>query len=95
MENLETIALIFAISGPILGGIIGYFKRKFKCIGQLRCDFEDFKDTVEDRQLRHSKAFIILANRIDDINHSQHPERPKLNLGPEIETILKDREGNL
>lgn len=95
LENLELIALILGISAPFAGAIIAYFKNKFKCIGELRSEFEEFKDVIEDRQLRHSKAFIILANRIDDINHSQHPERPKLNLGPEIETILKDREGKL
>lgn len=45
------------------------------------------------RTLRQSKALIVLANRIDDINKEQHGKQ--LNLGPEIEVILKDKDGNL
>lgn len=93
VEFLETIALILAVTGPGIAALIGYIRNKFNCIKQLREDFEEFKDQYGDRQLRHSKAFIIIANRLDNINFEQHGK--ELHLGEEIETILKDREGNL
>jgi hypothetical protein len=93
METLETVAIGLAIITPGIVAFVGYFRSKFKCITDLKKEFADFKDQYGDRQLRHSKAFIILANRIDDINEEQHGK--KINLGPEIETILKDRHGNL
>ena len=93
MVTLETIAIVLAIISPGIIAFVGYFRSKFKCVTDLKKEFYNFKNTYGDRQLRHSKAFIILANRIDDINEEQHGK--KINLGPEIETILKDRHGNL
>jgi len=95
MEILQAIAITMAITGPGIAAVIGYFRNKFNCLKQLRDDFEEFKDTYGDRQLRHSKAFIILSKRLDMVNSRQHPDRSPLNLGPDIETILKDEEGNL
>jgi hypothetical protein len=94
-QILEATGITLAIISPGIAAIIGYMRSKFNCIKELRKDFEDFKDQYGDRQLRHSKAFIILANRMDQVNKSQHPDRSALHLGDEIETILKDEHGNL
>ena len=93
LETLQTIAITLAIIGPGVAVIMAYFRSRFRCVTELKIEFEKFKDTYGDRQLRHSKAFIILANRLDDINKKEHGHNT--NLGPEIETILKDRHGNL
>jgi hypothetical protein len=94
-QLLEAIGITIAIISPGLAAIVGYLRSKFKCIQIIKDDLEKLKDNVGDRQLRQSKALIILSHRIDDINGAQHPEVPKVNLGPEIETILKDKNGNL
>lgn len=81
-EVLTTIGIVAGITGPVIGGVIGWLKNKFKCI-----------DKVDKRSFRQSKAIIILANRLDDINQDQHGK--DLNLGAEVEEILKDQYGNL
>ena len=88
---LETVAIILAITGPTAGLVIGYFKKKFACVPKLARQ----ADVQDARTLRQSKALIILSYRIDDINNFQHPNNNKSNLGPEIETILKDENGKL
>ena len=93
LETLEIIAISLAIASPGLAAFIAWIRGNFKCIKELRKDFEKFKDQYGDRQLRHSKAFIIIARRMDKINKDQHDEDTEL--GEEIETILKDRHGNL
>jgi hypothetical protein len=100
MENdifklLEAIALTLAIISPGLAAIIGSLRTKFKCITEIKKDLEDLKDSIGHRQLRQSKALIILANRMDDINKIQHADQGPLHLGNEIETILKDEHGRL
>jgi len=86
---LETIVLIMAITGPSVGLVLGYFRKRFSCIPKLVEEVEDERE----RSLRQSKGLIILAHRLDDINFDQHGK--KMNLGPEMETILKDEKGNL
>lgn len=86
---VETVAIILGITGPAAGLVLAYFKKKFRCIPKLASEVGDQRD----RSLRQSKGLIILAYRMDDINFDQH--KKKLNLGPEMETILKDEEGNL
>lgn len=95
IEMLNATALTLGILTPGIAAIIGYFRSKFKCLAELRKDLDEFKNVYGDRQLRHSKAFIILAKRLDMVNSRQHPERSPLNLGPDIETILKDEDGKL
>jgi hypothetical protein len=92
---LESIALTLAIVGPGIVAIIGYLRSKFKCIAEIKIELDSLKDSLGDRQLRQSKALIILANRMDDINKVQHADSGPLHLGNEIETILKDKHGNL
>lgn len=94
-QLLESIGITIAIISPGLAAIIGYLRSKFKCITEIKQDLEKLKDNVGDRQLRQSKALIILANRMDNINKEQHPDKSALHLGDEIETILKDKNGNL
>jgi AmiR/NasT family two-component response regulator len=95
MQVLEAIGITLAIISPGLAAIVGYLRSKFKCIQTIKDDLEKLKDDLGDRQLRQSKALIILSSRMDDINKSQHPNENALNLGAEIETILKDKNGNL
>ncbi len=93
LELLEIIAISLAIVSPGIAAFIAWIRGNFKCIKELKKEFYDFKDHYGDRQLRHSKAFIIIAHRMDKINKDQHDEDTEL--GEEIETILKDRHGNL
>lgn len=93
IQILEAIGIAMAVTGPGIAAVIGYFRSKFRCIKELRDDLDELKDSLGDRQLRQSKALIILANRLDRINHDQHGK--SLDLGPEVETILKDKKGNL
>ncbi len=95
IEMLQATALTIGILTPGIAAIIGYFRSKFKCLADLRNDFESFKDAYGERQLRHSKAFIIICKRLDMVNSRQHPDRSPLNLNEDIETILKDENGNL
>lgn len=95
MSLLQSIAITMAIISPGVAAIVGYLRSKFKDIQEIKDDLENLKDKLGDRQLRQSKALIILSHRLDDINGHQHPEKSPINLGPEIETILKDNHGNL
>lgn len=68
---------------PIVAAFYAWLKSLKKCV-----------DKNDKRGWRQSKALIILANRLDDIYAENH-EGGKPNLGPEIETILKDSNGDL
>lgn len=89
LENLEIIAITLGIAGVIIAPILGWIRSKFKCIGEVKTAV----DKADERSLRQSKGLIILSYRIDAINFDQH--KKKLNLGPEMETILKDEKGDL
>ena len=88
---LEQTLIVIAVASAFVTPLVAYFRKKFRCISEVK----DIQDDQKQRSLRQSKALIVLANRIDDINFNQHPEKGKLNLGPEIETILKDERGHL
>jgi len=83
MEHiLPLIGIFIAVAIPTIGAFYAWFRRLSKCI-----------DKNDKRGWRQSKALIILANRLDDIYEKQHGD--KVNLGPEIEVILKDSNGDL
>lgn len=66
-------------------GIYAYVRRKFGCI-----------DVVAARSLRQSHALIQNAYRQDEITQALHPDSlVKSNLGPMMESALKDEKGNL
>jgi len=88
---LETIVLILAVTAPIAGAVIGFIRKKLSCVSMIKEDVEEQKQ----RGLRQSKGLIILSYRLDDLNNYQHPDNNKSNLGPEMETILKDEKGDL
>ena len=76
------VAITAGILVPIIIGFATWLRKQRECTVN-----------TDARTLRQSKALIVLANRMDDINFEQHGK--KLNLGPEIETILKDAKGDL
>jgi len=83
MEHLLPIlGILIAIATPLTGAFYAWFRRLSKCI-----------EKNNRRGWRQSKALIILANRLDDIYERKHGD--KVNLGPEIEEILKDSNGDL
>lgn len=90
-ELLETIVLIIAVTTPISAAVLGFIRKKLSCIEKIKDEVE----SLQQRGLRQSKGLIILSHRLDTINDYQHPNNSKLNLGREMETILKDEEGNL
>ena len=81
-DYLPMIAIFVAISVPIVGAFYAWLRSLKKSV-----------DKNDKRGWRQSKALIILANRLDDIYLQEH--KGKANLGPEIETILKDSNGDL
>lgn len=91
ITNLETITVVLAITAPITGVIIAYFKKKFSCIPKLARQ----ADIQENRSIRQSKALINLSHRLDQINNHQHPDNQQTSLGEEAERILEDGEGKL
>ena len=81
----EHLLTILAITIPVLlvvsVGIFKYFQNIKRCL-----------DKADKRTFRISKALVVLANRLDDIYKETHLK--ELNLGPEVETILKDSHGH-
>jgi hypothetical protein len=80
MELLTLVAIVTIIV-PIVIGFAAWLKKQRECT-----------INTDQRTLRIAKALYVLANRMDDINEDQHGK--KLNLGPEMKTILQDNEGN-
>ena len=74
---IEIASLIAILGIPIVVVVVKYIQKQRKCI-----------DIHSKTIFRTKKALLVLANRLDDINKEQHGKT--LNLGPEIELILKD-----
>lgn len=81
-EYLETFVLIITIVGPIVGAFYAWLKSLKKCV-----------DKNAKRTWRQSKSLILLANRLDDLYDKNHSGGA--NLGRDVETILKDNNGEL
>ena len=63
---------------------IGFVWKKFKCI-----------DKIDQRSIRHSKAWLVYVKMTDDQANRERTEYPKSENFQIIEKLLKDENGNL